>query len=198
VTTTTAAADKNNDRPIRVAVRADPPRLTRHEWWVLAALVAFALVLTMVDLGSRSLWVDELHTAFVATARGRSLWDSSTYDDGNMLAYYAFMNLWVHLFGTSPVALRLPSALAGAVLVPVGYLLGRRSGGMRSGVAAALLLAVSPPLVVWAQQGRGYSIAVVGIGLTWLALVRARAVPSTSRLILFVVLRGSANRRHCR
>ncbi|MGO9196786.1 MAG: hypothetical protein ACLQK4_06630 [Acidimicrobiales bacterium] len=184
-------ADTGGDRrvaPTCSAESADPPKLSRHEWWALTAFCAVALALTMADLGARSLWVDELHTAFVAASRGRSLWDASTFDGGNMLAYYAFMNLWVHVFGTSPVALRLPSAIAGAGLVPVGYLLGRRSGGMKPGAAAALLLAVSPPLVVWAQQARGYSIAVVGVGLAWLALLRARALPSVPRLCLFVAL----------
>ena len=56
-------ADTGGDRrvaPTCSAESADPPKLSRHEWWALTAFCAVALALTMADLGARSLWVDEL------------------------------------------------------------------------------------------------------------------------------------------
>ena len=56
------------------------------------------------------------------------------------------------------------------------------------GLVATLLVAVSPPLVVWAQQARGYSIAVLAVSLTWLMLVRLQASPTRGRHVTFCVL----------
>ena len=124
----------------------------------MIVVTGLALALCLIDLGGRSLWLDEFHSAFLARAQGESLWHSITSDGGNMIGYYAFLHAWVLAFGWGPLALRLPSAFA-AALVPVVFLLGRKAGGPRVGLVATLLVAVSPPLVVWAQQARGYSIA---------------------------------------
>jgi len=161
--------------------------LSRRELIAVIVVTGLALALCLIDLGGRSLWLDEFHSAFLARAQGESLWHSITSDGGNMIGYYAFLHAWVLAFGWGPLALRLPSAFAGAALVPVVFLLGRRAGGPRVGLVATLLVAVSPPLVVWAQQARGYSIAVLAVSLTWLMLVRLQASPTRGRHVTFCV-----------
>ena len=56
------------------------------------------------------------------------------------------------LLGRSDFAARLPSALAGALLVPVVFLLGRALGGTAGGLAAACFVALANPLVDWSRQ----------------------------------------------
>lgn len=56
------------------------------------------------------------------------------------------------LFGRHDWSARLPSAIAGALLVPLAFVFGRRLGGTAGGLAAALLVAVADPLVEWSQQ----------------------------------------------
>lgn len=165
-----------------------PVRLPRSEVVAVIGVTCLGLVLCLIDLGSRSLWLDEFYSAFLARFPGRSLWHAITSDGGNFMAYYALLRAWVIGFGWGPTVLRLPSALAGAGLVPVVFSLGRRAGGPRVGLVACLLAAVSPPLVVWSQQARGYSMAVFAVSLTWLMAVRLQDCRTLARYGVFCVL----------
>jgi hypothetical protein len=56
--------------------------------------------------------------------------------------------------GPHDFAARLPSALAGVLLVPVTFLLGRSVGGCAVGFAAASFTVVSEPLIEWSLNAR--------------------------------------------
>ena len=130
------------------------------------------------DLGSRSLWLDEIHSALLAVHHGTSLWSAITADGGNMLIYYGLLHAFVSVFGDGQFTLRVPSALVGAGLTPVVFLLGRRMFGTRSAVIAAAIVAVSPALVVWNQQARGYGFGTLLIVLSLFVLFRATESPN--------------------
>ena len=95
-----------------------------------------------------------------------------------MLIYYGLLHAFVLVFGDGQFALRVPSALVGAGLTPVVFLLGRRMFGTRSAVIAAAIVAVSPALVVWNQQARGYGFGTLLIALSLLAFFRATESPN--------------------
>jgi Dolichyl-phosphate-mannose-protein mannosyltransferase len=71
------------------------------------------------------------------------------YSRGLVNAYVMAPSLaWL---GPHDSAARLPSALAGALLVPAIFLLGRVLGGTPVGLAAAAFVAVADPLVDWSK-----------------------------------------------
>jgi uncharacterized membrane protein len=129
----------------------DMRRLHGRELQILIALSAVSVTACFFDLGSRSLWNDEFHSALIAIHHGTSLWSAVTADGGNMMLYYLLLHVFVALFGSGQLALRVLSALAGAALTPVTFFLGRRMFGSRAAVITAALVAVSPALVVWNQ-----------------------------------------------
>ena len=94
----------------------------------MIGLSAASAVANFVDLGSRSLWNDELHSALIALHHGATLWSAVTAD-GNMMLYYLLLHGFVALFGGGQLALRVPSALAGAGLTPVVFFLGAGCSG---------------------------------------------------------------------
>ncbi len=152
------------------------------------ALTAASAVANFFDLGSRSLWNDEIHSALIALHHGTSLWSAVTLDGGNMMLYYVLLHTFAVLFGSGQFAVRVPSALAGAGLTPVIFFLGRRMFGLRTAVIAAAIVAVSPALVVWNQQARGYSLGTLLIALSLLALLRAIERPSRRRWCVYGLL----------
>ena len=86
----------------------------------LAVVLGAALIASVVarfSVGVHApLWIDEAWTGAIA---GQSDWPSvlrQTWLDANAPFYYAFMHLWIGLFGQSDAALRLPSILIGASL----------------------------------------------------------------------------------
>jgi len=148
-------------------------------------LTAVSAVTNLVDLGSRSLWNDEIHSALIAAHHGTSLWSAVTADGGNMMLYYLLLHVFVALFGDGQLVLRIPSAAAGIVLTPVVFLFSRRMFGSRTGAISAAIVAVSPALVVWDQQARGYSLGTLMIALSLLSLLRALERPSRRRWCVY-------------
>ncbi len=92
----------------------------------LLVAVALAAGLVFYDLGARSIWIDEATTWGTASQHGSSLWYWMLHDGGNMLGYYAAMHVLIPIIGSSPTALRVPSALCAVLTVPCGYFLLRR------------------------------------------------------------------------
>ena len=86
--------------------------------------------------------------------------------------YYLLLTGWVHVAGTGEFALRFPSVLVGTVGVAGAAVLGRLVAGRWGGVLAALLLAVSPYQILYAQTARNY------------ALVAALSTLATARLLV--------------
>jgi mannosyltransferase len=75
-------------------------------------------------------------------------------------------------FGDSATTVRALSALLGTLTIPVIYLLGRRQAGDdKVGLLAALVLAVSPFHVRFAQETRMYTLLTLNASLALYALV---------------------------
>jgi mannosyltransferase len=77
------------------------------------------------------------------------------------------------VFGVSALSLRLVSLVAGTAVIPLSYLLGRWTVGVRAGLTAAALAAVSPFLVFYSSEARPYALLLaLTLGST-VALLRA-------------------------
>jgi hypothetical protein len=83
--------------------------------------------------------------------------------------YYLLAKLSTVVAGArSATAMRVPSALAFVVSVPVGYLALRRLVGWRGALAAAAIVAVNPNLVGFATDARSYALLVLtGLLSVW-------------------------------
>ena len=123
-----------------------------------------------LELASRSLWLDEGATIAISTQHGSALWHAIAHDGGNMLGYYLFQHELIALFGHAPAVIRAPSALATVVTVGLVGAIGRRLFDRRVAFAAALLAAVSLPLVFWGQDARAYAPMLTFICASFLAL----------------------------
>ena len=79
-------------------------------WWWPALLV---LGLGAWGLGRPGAWTDEMATWGAARLSLSELFTLSRTIDTVMAPYYAAMHVWSRVVGTSDIALRLPSVLAG-------------------------------------------------------------------------------------
>ena len=131
--------------------------LIRHKWWGLLGLVVIGLSLRLSALGQESLWLDEYYTLRAAARPTvREVLDQLAQTDPHPPLYFLFMHGWLKLAGTSAVALRLPSALAGAAGVVAIYILALAllAGRRRLALLAAFLLAISPFHFWYSQEAR--------------------------------------------
>ncbi len=135
--------------------------------WPLLALLALLLLATALRvyrLPAQSLWYDEGVSWYLTRMSPPALtvW---TANDIQPPLYYYLLWLWVRLAGTSEYALRFPSVFFGVLTLPLLWVTARRLLGTRAAWLAALLLALSPLHVYYAQEARMYTL------LTFLGLL---------------------------
>jgi hypothetical protein len=120
------------------------------------AIVLLAFGLRLFRLDYQSLWMDEATSAYLTTLSPAEI----ILNRANNLhppTYFLALAGWTALAGRSEFALRFFSVWAGLLLMPLVYRVGRRLfGGARTGLLAALLAALSPAAVVYAQETRMY------------------------------------------
>lgn len=170
---------------------ASPARRSR-EALLVAALVLVALVLRLPTAGEQSFWLDEVYTGRIVDGSLGHAWSTIQETENTPPLFYLLDWAWGRLFGTSELALRSLSAVAGALAVVPVVWLARLVGGRRLpfgvALAAGLLLAVNPLAHWFSQEARSYALFVLLSGLAWVALVAALERPAGRRLWLWAAV----------
>lgn len=139
----------------------------------IAEAIALGLILLLAAglrfhrIDAQSLWYDEGNSARIAERSIQLILEGAAGDIHPPL-YYLLLSLWRGLFGAGEAALRGLSAVSGIGLVALAWWFGRRLFGIRAGLAAAALLAVSPFAVYYSQEARMYALLAL-----WAALASA-------------------------
>jgi mannosyltransferase len=141
--------------------------------WRLAVAVELILgaVLGSLFLGTHSLFLDESVSSTLATAPWHRFTDVVTHREANMALYYLLLRGWV-VFGHSEIALRTLSVIFAVGALWVVIMLARSLFGRRAALLAGLLLAVNPLSVQFAQDVRGYSLALLLVSASCFFFVR--------------------------
>ncbi|MFK4791601.1 hypothetical protein [Microbacterium sp. ZW T5_56] len=127
---------------------------------VAPTAIVMALIATVVNaLGSwiPSLWGDEAATQLSATRPFSSLIAMLGTIDIVHGVNYAMMHLWVSVAGSSPFALRFPSAVAIGLCAGVMVWIGARLRSLRFGILVGVLTAFLPRLSHAAVEARAYA-----------------------------------------
>ncbi len=104
--------------------------------------------------------------------------------------YHVLLHGWIQVAGTSDVALRIPSVVAGTMAIPLLYLLGRQLFNPATGLVAATLGAFSPVWVWHSDEARMYPLLLcVGLASTY-ALLRALERGGLARWSTYALLTG--------
>jgi hypothetical protein len=132
----------------------------------VAAVVAGALALPR--LGVRTLWLDETYTVGATN----ELLATYRHTAGTQALYYLLV--WpVSRLSTDPAWIRLPSAVLGMAAVVVVFRIGRRIGGRDQALLGAGGLALSWGLARYSMEARSYTLALLLVSISWLALIAA-------------------------
>lgn len=175
--------------------RPTVPLLPRDSLGLALALVMLlGFLLRFVDLGGQSLWVDEMLTLLQGRVPGYPLWVQ--FLDDAQAALPMVVATVMSRISEDEMWLRLPSALLGALTIPVFYEVVRRFATDRAALIAALLLAVHPMHLDHSQEIRGYSFLLFfGLAAT-LTVLDAGRRPTLRQQVMLVatgVLAGLSN-----
>lgn len=130
-----------------------PPRV-----W-LTLIILLATFLRLFRLGYQSLWFDE---AISFTRANMSLPETlhQTLTVLHPPLYSLILHFWLKV-GHNETLLRFPSVAFSVLALPLAYQLGRLCVSRRVGLMAALLLALNPFHVWYAQEARMYSMLML-------------------------------------
>lgn len=153
----------------RWAATSYATRIDRSLVWLAFAILGIATVLRVAFLW-QPMRYDESETLlqFVHGGLARALRYPSP---NNHVLNTLLERVSCFFMGPTPLAVRLPAFVAGLLLVPATFAVSRRMNQGRGGFVAALCIAVSPFLVLYATNGRGYSLLallvmiVIGVSL---------------------------------
>jgi uncharacterized membrane protein len=122
---------------------------------VLIFLVLLGAGLRLYDLGGPSLWNDELGAWTASSKPGfAAVIADVSRNEVHPPGYFLLLHLVIRWLGESEVWLRLPSALAGVLCVPLIYLLGLRIYGPWEGLLAAALMSAGWTAVDFSRMAR--------------------------------------------
>jgi uncharacterized membrane protein len=145
-------------------------------WLCLFAVMLLATALRLPGLAERSLWLDESYSVWFASLPLHELWTDAPLYETHPPVYYTLLKGWIALFGDGEAAIRSLSVAASAANVLLLALAGRllRLGprGDRIALLAALLLALNPSVVVYAQEARPYALQMLAATSALLAALR--------------------------
>jgi mannosyltransferase len=133
-------------------------RWARSETVPLLAVVILAAVVRFATLGVQSFSDDELFTVWLMKMSFGHMISTVPRTEATPPLFYVLQWLDSRLFGMSEVGIRILSALAGTLTVPLVYLTGRVGVSKRVGLAAAVFVAVNPFLVWYSQEARAYAL----------------------------------------
>jgi hypothetical protein len=125
-------------------------------------------------LAQESLWLDELHTAWVVAGKWSDIESRAHIGNQSPLYFYVVRGV-TSILGTSEVSLRLPSLVAGIALIPLAWwLTWRWTRQATAAFVVAILLAWDPWCVFYAQEARSYAlvqaVGLIQVGCFWCLL----------------------------
>lgn len=144
------------------------------EEWAPGVVILIALLggfLRVLLLGTKGMWLDETFSVWMASHPIPELLQWLVKIDQHPPLYYLLLHYWISFTGEAAYDVRLLSALFGTATIPLIYLIGRRISGTVVGLAAALILAVSPFHIYFGQETRMYALLTFNAAVTIYALV---------------------------
>lgn len=158
----------------------DTAKRQSQTWWATVGAVALAGLALRIAAARGGLWTDEAWSViYAARARDAAGVFLRINHDNNHHLY----SLWLQAIGMNapPLLARLPAIVAGVLCVPLAALVvARRSAA--AGIVTAILFAVSPTMVNFGSEARGYSMMLLAaLGFLWLSAeaVEGREKPGT-------------------
>jgi 4-amino-4-deoxy-L-arabinose transferase-like glycosyltransferase len=155
----------------RLPRRGEPDVGHGNALLILGSLVVLGLALRLAV--PRGIWLDEAISIHQARLSLHGLIENLYNGDRQPPLYHLVLWATIRAFGHGELAVRLPSLIAGTLIIPVLYELARELYDRRTGLIAAAFATVSPALIWYSQEVRMYEFAALFGLLALLTQLRA-------------------------
>jgi len=141
---------------------------------ILVALILTGVILRFWNIGYQHMnWDEEWTIGFAGHGiTAAQLFLKSLTTDCNPPLYYLAAHFSMILFGETATAIRIPSAIAGILLIPVMYFIGREYKDELFGLMLAAITTVFYNFIFYSKYGRSYSIALLFFSIAFYYFIR--------------------------
>ncbi|MDQ2760211.1 MAG: glycosyltransferase family 39 protein [Actinomycetota bacterium] len=159
---------------------------------LLLGILALGAANFLWQLGSSSLFIDEVLSWRAAVLALHALYENVRGGEISPPGYYFLLHEWMYHTGSQQEwVMRLPSVLAGIALVAAIYWLATLVADRATALLAALGAALSPLVLGFAQESRAYIFAVLLVTVSVAALLEGRRRPAGRARTLWLVAAGA-------
>ena len=139
---------------------------------VLALVVAGAIIRVIV--AGQDLFADELATYWVVSAHDFGGVLSTVRTTAEITPPLSFLLSWLAIqIDLTPELLRAPGLIGGIATIPLVYAVGVRTVGRGAALLAATLTALSPFMIFYSAEARGYGLMMALVLLSTLSVLLA-------------------------
>lgn len=159
----------------------------------LIFFIVLGTILRLWQIGFQTMWLEEAYTLGVAyVSNPMDIVHYTMTDDFNPPTYYLLAHYSLSLFGWlgDAIAIRIPAFIAGVLLIPAMYLLGREYKDELTGVFCSGLVSILFPFVYYSQYARPYSLSLLVFTVTLIFFVRVYRKSTTWDEHAFWILAG--------
>jgi uncharacterized membrane protein len=169
----------------RLPRRGEPDTSRNTALLILAGLILVGLGLRLAV--PRGIWLDEAISIHQARLSLHAMFRALYYGDRQPPLHDLALWLTIRAFGAGEFAVRLPSLIAGTLVIPVLYELGRELYDRRTGLIAAAFAAASPMLIWYSQEVRMYEFEALFGLLALLTQLRVIRHPSMGNWAAYIL-----------
>ncbi len=166
-------------------------RFIKNKYFLLTLISLLALFIRLLNIDkSFGLWYDEMLTYLVASKSfPMGIIKSTLLYDFHMPLYYLYAHVWMQLFGSNDIVLRLSSVIFGVLTIPAGFLLGKTYKNEKLGLFLAAIMCLNPLMIYYSQEFRFYSIVMFLSTVSMIYIIRLIKAPKKKDAFFF----GAAN-----
>ena len=139
---------------------------------LLSLILITGSALRIYELGTESLWLDEVISVNFSKGSLTSIIAESGPARNNPPLYWLLLHYWMGWFGSSEVAVRSLSAIFGIGSILVIYLVGRELFGQKIGLIASFLATISQFHIFYSQEARNYALLLFLSLLSYLFFIK--------------------------
>ena len=157
-----------------------------RELLILGILLFLGLLTRFIGISYQSIWIDEGSTFYYSHYTWDAFLDAN---EPNSPVYYMVEGFFIDILGQTEFGIRFLSALAGALTVPLAYLLSMKLFNSRpAAVITAVLFLLSPMCLFYGQEARGYMLVLLIFMLQLYVLLYALETKRNLLWVIFAVL----------
>jgi mannosyltransferase len=145
--------------------------------FILLGIFIAGAYFRLYEIGSKTIWLDEAFSIFMATKPVPEMLRLVIEIEKHPPLYYLLLHAWMQIGDDSAAWVRAFSALFGILTLPVIYLAGKQLASRKAGILAALILAINPLQIAFAQETRVYTLLTFAVTFTIWMLIRLLTDP---------------------